>query len=70
MAEFRAMDYQVVSKNRSNHVAIVDCPTIEWAVAVAELDIRRGEFQYIVDIDGARVDLTALKDRRRFQSPS
>lgn len=59
------MDYQVVSKNRGNHIAIVDCPTIEWAVAVAELDIERGEFQYIIDLDGARVDLGALKARRR-----
>lgn len=64
------MDYQVVSKNRSNHLAIVDCPTIEWALTVAEIDIRRGEFQYIVDIDGARVDLSALKARRAFQSRS
>jgi hypothetical protein len=69
-ADFHAMDYQVVSKNRGNHTAIVDCPTIDWAVTVAELDIERGEFQYIVDIDGARVDLSALKARRQLQSCS
>ncbi len=57
------MDYQVFSKSRSNHLAIVDCPTSEWAVTVAELDIRRGAFQYIVDVDGARVDLIDFKAR-------